>query len=143
MEKYSLPPFLAKKITKEVYKKWLQRKAAAHFRKDTRRGFKNISVTKYKELIHQAILESKGKDAYTGEDLNWKLISKYDNKKAKNLGGKYKKKFYYLPTVDHETPNKKNPSFKICSWKINDIKNDLTLEELLIECKKLIKYNKS
>lgn len=142
MEKYSLPQFLAKKIKKEVYKKWLQRKATAHFRRDKKKRARNISVSKYKELIHQAVLASKGKDAYTGEDLDWKLISKYNNKQAKKFGDEYKKKFYYLPTIDHEIPNIKNPSFKICSWKINDVKNDLTLKELLIECKKLIKYNK-
>jgi hypothetical protein len=93
-------------------------------------------------LIHRAVLESKGKDAYTGKKLNWKLISQYDNVKSKKLGYRFKKRFSNLPTIDHETQNKKSPSFKICSWRINDLKNDLNLEELLEECQNLIAHNR-
>ena len=141
MEKYSLPPFLKNILKEEAYKKWLQRKAMAHVRRDRKRGFQNISVSHYKELIHRAVLESKGKDAYTGKKLDWKLISKYDNEKSKKRGYSYKKQFANLPTIDHETQKKQSPSFKICSWKINDLKNDLTLEELLEECNNLIVHN--
>ena len=110
-------------------------------RRARKRGFQNISVSHYKELIHRAVLESKGKDAYTGKKINWKLISKYDNTQSKKLRYSYKKRFSNLPTIDHETQKKKSPSFKICSWRINDLKNDLTLEELLKECNKLITHN--
>ena len=142
MEQYSLPPFLKNVLKEEVYKKWLQLKAMAHVRRDRKRGFQEISIARYKALIHRAVLESKGKDAYTGKKLNWKLISKYDNGKSKKLRYSYKKRFSNLPTIDHETQNKKSPSFKICSWRINDLKNDLNLEELLEECNNLIAHNR-
>ena len=82
MEHYSLPPFLKNILKEGVYKKWLARKARTHVRRDEKRGFQKISISHYKELIHRAVIESKGKDAYTGKKLNWKLISKYDNVKS-------------------------------------------------------------
>ena len=141
MNKYVLPSFLVNIISDKEYKKWLQRKSQAHFRRDKKKRYNDISISLYKTLIHKAVELSRGYDDYTGEKLDWHLISKYNNKDSQNSGVEYKRAFSNLPTVDHELKNKRN-KFKICSWKINDIKSDLTLNELLIECKKLIEFNR-
>jgi hypothetical protein len=141
VKKYLLPRFLEKHCSEEKYKKWLDRKARAIKKRDEKRYNKKISLSFYKEKIHEAIEQSNGKDFYTKEDLDWSLIQKWDNQKAKDGKHNYKKKFYYLPTVDHFDPKKfsyKNPDFKICSWIVNDVKNDLSYDELIQICKKII-----
>jgi hypothetical protein len=140
---YSLPDFLVNQCTLQEYKKWLHRKAFAHFKRDSDRGMKNISCSSYKKAIHEAVLNGGQHDAYTGEQLNWKLISKYRNEEARVGGRQYKKKFWYLPTVDHYDNNRENPTFKICAWKTNDCKNDLTLNEFLEVCEKVLNHNKN
>lgn len=140
---YSLPPFLVNECTPEAYKKWLHRKAMAHFKRDSQRGIKNISCSLYKKAIHEAVLNGGQYDAYTGEPLDWKLISKYKNEESKDGKRKYKKKFWCLPTVDHFDENPTPPTFKICSWRLNDCKNDLNLDEFLDVCMKVIKFYKN
>jgi hypothetical protein len=140
---YALPPFLVNKCTHQEYKKWLHRKAMAHYKRDSNRGIKKISCSLYKKAIHEAVLNGGQYDVYTGEQLNWKLISKYRNEEARVGGRQYKKKFWYLPTVDHYDNNRENPTFKICAWKTNDCKNDLTLNEFLEVCEKVLNHNKN
>jgi len=41
--------------------------------------------------IHAAVVRSNGKDAYTGEELDWSLLSSWNNDKAKAQGSDYKK----------------------------------------------------
>jgi|SRR3989338_6424451 len=135
--KISLPEFLKGKVTVKIYKRWLQRKAAAHVRRDRKRSIGDISVTSYKELIHEAVLRSRGLDAYTGDTLNWQLISKYRNEKAAQM--RYKKRFNFLPTVDHCHEYKKK-TFKICSWITNRMKSDMTEKEFIKRCKKVISH---
>ena len=86
--------------------RWLQRKAQAHVNRDRRRWQKKLLVSEYKRAIHAAVLESGGRDFYTGEQLDWWLLSKYDNTKSKASGTAYKRKFAVLPTVDHANPDR-------------------------------------
>lgn len=140
--KYEAPDFLAKLRSQDAYEKWLHRKAQSHLKRDKRRG--NISATgkQYKEAIHKAVLDCEGKDAYTGEELDWKLLSEYNNEKSKKGGRTYKKSFALLPTVDHVGDGTREANFKICSWRTNDSKNDLTLDEFKALCKKVLEYKK-
>ena len=127
MKKYELPAFLVGKVAEGEYKHWLDAKASAHFRRDKKR--RGITATRkdYKERIHQAVKESQGKDAYTDEELDWTLLSKYRDKKLP-----------LLPTVDHNDREKGVYEFKICSWRTNDAKNDLSYNDFLELCKRII-----
>lgn len=141
MEKYQLPHFLRKKgINRETYKKWLERKARSLFLRDKKYFEKRGEIFKwklqdYKEAIHKAVCESNGKCFYTGEDLAWEQILKFDGKQ----------KIHNLPTIDHlngkKIDNKLN--FVITSWKVNDMKNDLSLEEFIELCEKIISRKKN
>ena len=98
----TLPPFLVgSEISEQVYFKWLARKADAHVRRDRKRGLQGAEGAKYRDAIHNAVLRSEGCDAYTGEKLDWTLISQYDNNASKEGRHHYKAGFAMLPTVDH------------------------------------------
>ena len=141
--KYELPSFLEEKgIDGAEYRRWLDRRAASHYKRDRRRGNKQASKVSYKEAIHKVILESNGLDAYTGKELDWGLISKYKNAEAAKGGREYKKKFKDLPTVDHVGDGTGPADFEICSWCVNDCKNDLTLTELLKVCDDVRSYSR-
>ena len=127
--KYNLPDFL-KDTPESVYLRWLNRKAQSLVRRDRRRWKQDISMSDYKQAIHNAVLCSEGQDSYTGEPLDWSLLSRYDNRESQRLGGQYKRQFALLPTVDHADPESKQTDFRICGWRTNACKNDLTLEEL-------------
>ena len=141
METYARPPFLPERVTTEQYKRWLDRKAAAHLRRDRKRGNRTATKAKYKTTIHQAVLASGGLDAYTGESLDWSIISKFDNDRAKAGGRDYKKRFGQLPTVDHVGDSLGTADFKICSWRTNDAKNDLDVGEFIAVCKAFLEHN--
>lgn len=136
--KYSMPLFLEGVIEPEVYERWLGRKAAAHVRRDRKRAQSDVTTSIYKEAIHNAVLRSEGRDAYTGEKLNWKLISKYNNDDAKAGKHKYKSRFAMLPTVDHVSAGATSASFHICSWRTNDAKSDLSLKKFIELCQKVL-----
>jgi hypothetical protein len=136
--KYSVPVFLDGLVSQEKYEHWLTQKARAHVQRDQKK-IQNISTMLYKELIHKAVQKSKGRDAYTGEDLDWSLLSKWRNDEAKRLGSSYKKKFALLPSVDHAFGRDGLPVFEICSWRMNDAKNDLSIEEFIDLSKKVLK----
>ncbi len=138
-KKYEIPLFLANLLTQETYDTWLRRKAQAHVKRDRKRGNSEATGKIYSTAIHSAVIESQGKDAYTGEILNWKLISQYDNKSSKKGGRSYRHKFALLPTVDHVGDGMGAPDFKICSWRTNDSKNDLSLNEFTDLCKKVLR----
>ncbi len=138
MRKYQLPGLLAKFVNQKVYEQWLHRKAVAHVRRDRNRGNKTATYEKYKIAIHKAVCDSDGKDAYTNEELNWLLLSKYDNEKSKKGGRNYKKQFALLPSVDHVGNGTGPADFKICAWRTNGAKNDLSYEEFLDLCEKVV-----
>jgi hypothetical protein len=98
---YDLPPFLSGNVSQQSYLRWLNRKSSAHVRRDKRRGNTSANNVAYKEAIHRAVLESNGRDDYTGEPLNWSLISQYNNAESKDMRRQYKAKFAFLPTIDH------------------------------------------
>ncbi len=139
-EKYPLPECLAGRVTAMAYRKWLHRKAKAHVGRDRARGNKSASVSDYKSAIHQAVDLSGGVDAYTGEKLDWLLISRYDNKTSKIQRRGYKHKFGLLPTVDHVGDGTGPASFKICAWRTNDAKNDLPLSEFVSLCQYVLEH---
>jgi len=133
--KYELPQFLSDMITQETYEHWLRRKAQAHIKRDRRRG--NLAATgeSYRNAIHSAVRESQGCDVYTGEKLDWSIVSQYDNDESQEKGRQYKRQFALLPTVDHVGDGTGPANFKIFSWRTNDAKNDLELSEFLALCR--------
>ena len=138
MRKYQLPEFLDQSVDQKAYKRWLDRKAVAHVRRDRNRGNKTATNEEYKIAIHKAVCDSGGKDAYTNEELDWSLLSKYNNEQSKKNGRNYKKQFAMLPSVDHVGDGKGPADFKVCAWRTNDAKNDLSYEEFLELCRKVI-----
>ena len=116
-KKYILPPFLSDKTNQDVYERWLRRKAQAHVRRDRKRGNNSAIGESYREAIHSAVIDSAGHDAYTGEVLDWSLISQYDNDESKENGRHYKRGFALLPTVDHVGDGMGAANFKICGWR--------------------------
>ena len=142
MRLFELPPFIEDKgITREVYVRWLQRKAMAHVKRDRKRGNESASVSEYKRAIHKAVCASQGKDDYTNEELDWSLISKYDNDESKQGRRSYKARFALLPTVDHVGDGTGRADFKICAWRTNDAKGDLALDEFVALCARVLAAN--
>jgi hypothetical protein len=136
--KYQLPTFLSGQVEQEVYDRWLYRKAQAHVKRDRLRGNKNAIGEEYRNAIHSAVLESEGKDSYTGENLDWSLISQYKNDESLEQRRVYKYKFAMLPTIDHVGDGTGPANFKICSWRTNDAKNDLEMAAFLTLCQKVL-----
>lgn len=143
MPNYQAPDFLKGKTTQQIYTRWLNRKANAHFKRDRKHSGSEFTRQEYKEAIHKAVLKSKGIDSYTGSPLKWELISRFDNTEAKLGKRKYMVKFAQLPTVDHVDRGHKKLNFNICSWKINDSKSYMTLKEFIDLAKDIIKFNKN
>lgn len=139
--KYELHAFLVGTVTQEQYERWLLHKARAHVKRDRKRGNPSATNAEYKMEIHRAVGESNDRDCYTGEKLDWSLISTYDNKQSKSGGRRYKATFALLPTVDHVSDGLGPADFKICSWRTNDAKHDLTLPEFIELCEKVIRYS--
>lgn len=137
-KKYELPEFLVEIQSQSSYERWLDRKAAAHLRRDRQRGNTVSTRAEYKLAIHAAVRESGGKDVYTNEALDWKLLGCYDNEESKRHRRDYKKKFALLPSVDHVGDGLGPADFKICGWRTNDCKNDLELSELIEFCRLIL-----
>jgi hypothetical protein len=140
--KHTMPPFLKEVSTPEAYERWLDRKAIAHVRRDRGRGRASDSVTRplYKEAIHAAVVLSGGLDAYTGEQLHWHLISTSDNEESKLGRHQYKARLALLPSVDHLDAGASEASFRICAWRTNDAKNDLSTAEFIELCRRVVAY---
>ncbi|MGB4924802.1 MAG: hypothetical protein WBO98_11565 [Candidatus Nitrotoga sp.] len=138
--KHPLPPFLEERIQPLVYKRWLARKAAAHLKRDRKRGYENITGAIYRDAIHEAVLQSDGKDVYTGEELNWCLISTYNNSDSESGKHGYKAGFALLPTVDHIESSVSKPGFCICAWRTNATKHDLSHQAFIDICKKVLEH---
>jgi len=139
-KKWKLPTCLSNfDVGEPEFLDWLNRKARAHVNRDRGRGRK-VTVPEYKQAIIRAIEDSGGCDYYTGEKLDWPLIQKWHNEDAKHGGGEYRKKFWNLPTVDHDHDENGSPIFRLCSWRMNDSKNDQTLQEFLELAAKVQKH---
>lgn len=140
-KKFAVPSFLSDQVSQEIYERWLRRKAQAHVRRDRLRKNKTAVGEPYRLAIHRAVMESNGRDAYTGQMLDWSLLSKYDNEKSKKHGRKYKNQFARLPTVDHVGDGTGKADFKICGWRTNDAKNDLQKSQFIALCKAVLRHN--
>jgi hypothetical protein len=136
-----MPPFLENVVSPEAYERWINRRAIAHVKRDRKRGHLTATRALYKESIHAAVILSAGKDFYTGEKLHWQLISKYDNSESKKGKHGYKSGFALLPTVDHVNAEATEASFRICAWRTNDAKNDLSHELLIELCVKVLNHS--
>ena len=101
IDRLQLPTFLQHTCDLEAYRRWVVRRARAHLKRDRKRGNKTATLSAYKAAIHDAVVASEGKDAYTGLALDWNRISQYDNLASKEGRREYKKKFADLPTLDH------------------------------------------
>jgi hypothetical protein len=137
--KHTMPKFLGGIVSPEAYDRWLKRKAAAHLKRDKNRGHQCTGAA-YREAIHAAVVLSEGMDAYTGEKLEWHLISKYKNEESKRGRHTYKATFALLPTVDHVTAEATEASFKICAWRTNDAKHDMPIDTFQDLCKKVLEH---
>ena len=140
LRKHSMPKFLEGVVTPEAYERWLGRKARAHVKRDISRGYSTATYALYKEAIHAAVILSEGRDAYTGEELDWTLLSKYNNEESKAGRHGYKAGFALLPTVDHVSAGATEASFRICGWRTNDAKNDLSLEAFIELCQRVLTH---
>jgi hypothetical protein len=138
-EKYPLPGFLG--CTPEAYRTWLDKKASTHCKRDRKRGNRAAIREQYKLAIHKAVVDSGGKDEYTGQPLAWDLIGTYRNEESANGGRNYKHFLGDLPTVDHVSNGLGEPKFKICSWRVNDAKNDLELTDFLTLCRQVLDHH--
>jgi len=134
-----LPPFLEGRLEALAYERWLTRKARAHVKRDRRRGYEGISGSAYRDAIHQAVVRCQGRDVYTGEDLDWSLVSQYNNEKSESGRHRYKAGFALLPTVDHIDASSPTSGFCICGWRTNDAKNDLSHQGFIELCIKVLK----
>jgi len=143
MRKYAVPDFLEGVITQAGYDRWLHRKAVAHVRRDRDRGNTSATNEAYKTAIHLAVCTSKGKDAYTNEALAWEMVSTYDNSASKEGKRLYKAQFALLPTVDHVGDGLGPADFKICSWRTNDAKGDLSHADFIELCRRVVAASNS
>ena len=139
--KYALPPFLSASISQADYQKWLFRKAQAHVRRDRKRGNLAAIGEAYRLAIHAAVIECGGRDAYTGELLDWTLMGQYDNDESAGGRRHYKHGFALLPTVDHVGDGLGPADFKICGWRVNDAKHDLDMPSFLAVCKAVLEHH--
>jgi hypothetical protein len=138
--KYEVPKWLANDVPQQLYDRWLGRKAKAHVKRDRKRDVP-AAIQAYKKAIHNAVQNCQGVDAYTGEELNWKLLGKYNNEESKGGRKKYKAGFALLPSVDHAGEGESMENFKICGWRTNDAKCDLTYSEFVELCRRVVKYH--
>lgn len=140
-KKYTLPAFLVGSVDQAAYLRWLSHKAQAHVRRDRKRGNLTAIGEIYRVAIHAAVAASAGRDAYTGEALDWSLLSKYDNTDSAEGGRAYKHGFAKLPTVDHVGDGLGPADFKICGWRVNDAKHDLDIPAFLGVCRAVLEHH--
>ena len=136
---YPVPPTL--NVEQATYIRWLRRKAAAHVKRDRARATHAITGEAYRHAIHAAVTDHGVNDFYTGELLNWSLVSRYNNEDSKLGRSTYKAGFALLPTVDHVLTADGKWDFVICAWRTNDAKNDMSQAEFLDLCRRVIAYS--
>ena len=140
VRKYQLPNFLVGTVDQKSYEWWLRAKGRAQVQRDRKRGNANATGEEYYRAIHKAVVESNGRDRYTGEMLDWSLISTYDNQESKRSGRVYKARFAKLPTVDHIDDGLGPANFAICGWRTNDAKSDMSHDEFVALCRRVISW---
>lgn len=138
---FAMPDFLTGRINQTTYTRWVHRKAASHVKRDRLRCSYPIAGSDYRRLIHAAVCTSGGRDHYTGEELRWELLSTYCNDTSKAERSAYKASMALLPTVDHVPGADDRYDFVICAWRTNDAKNDLSHDEFLALCRRVISHH--
>jgi hypothetical protein len=133
---YPVAPKLG--IDQRTYIRWLRCKAAAHVRRDRKRCDYEIMGEEYRRLIHEAVTAHGTHDYYTGEKLDWSLVSTYCNEASQAGRAAYKAGFAMLPTVDHIMGDNGRYDFVICAWRTNDCKSDLAYPDFVDFCRKVI-----
>lgn len=137
---YTAPAAL--NIPHATYIRWLRRKAAAHLKRDRKR-FPDQELTgeQFRQDIHKAVCDHGTHDFYTGEELNWSLVSTYDNAASKLGRTAYKLGLALLPTVDHVFETDGTWRFVICAWRTNDAKNDMSHAEFVALCQRVVAHH--
>ncbi len=128
-------------VTKRNILAGCHRKAVTHARRDRKRGTA-CTIARYKEEIHAAVCSSGDVDFYTGQLLDWSLVSTYDNESSKNGRTKYKSTLALLPTIDHTVDESGRPRFVICSWYVNDAKSDLGIADFYGLCERVLEHRR-
>jgi hypothetical protein len=142
-QKYFLPDFLKGIVPEAQYRRWLLRKASHLYHADKKQNrpcVANATGSQYKALIHQAVVNNGPLDPFTGQTLRWRLLGAWDDSFTKNPGKALVKKFSLLPTIDHIDPCENAPAFEICSWLVNRCKADLTPEEFVAQCRRIVEF---
>jgi hypothetical protein len=142
---YPLPSYLDGRLTVKLYNRWLDAKALWLFKRDKEHRKPYVAKSSkalYKSLIHLAVVNSDGRDPYTGDKLSWELISTWPGSKKtpaeQERGETFDRKYALLPTIDHKDPDVLD--FEIVSWRINLCKNYMTPEEFIALCRKVIRH---
>ena len=130
--KHQPPPWVSEHLDATSYNDWLSSKAQNMCRRDRKRGG-SYSIAEAKAAIHNAIVASGGRDYVTDEELRWDLLGNYDNEASGREGAAYKRARWMQPTVDHLN-SLPVCDFVICSWRTNDAKGDMSVEELKEFC---------
>lgn len=139
---YEVPECIRGQCSQAKYSKWLRAKASAHVRRDRKRK-RLCTVAIYKAAIHAAVECGGDLDHYTGEKLDWSLVSTFNNAAAVEGRVKYKKSFALLPTLDHTEDENGQPKFVMCSWRVNDMKSDMNEAEFFDLCERVLLHKRS
>ena len=123
-------------LSDENYSDLIRKKAVAVTRRDKRRDGK-YSVKEAIEAIHEAFHRCNGFDPYDGSKLDPELLGTYDNNRSKEKGAAYKREMAMLPTIDHVTAEP-IPDFEIVSWQTNDAKGDMSPDEFIAYCQRVV-----
>ncbi|MFQ6539738.1 MULTISPECIES: hypothetical protein [Aphanothece] len=129
---------MAEHLTADAYNEWLRGKAQGIVRRDSERGG-TYSVSAAKAAIHAAIVACEGVDYWTGEQLDWSLLGNYNSEESGRRGASYKRARAMQPTIDHRE-SLPELDFVICAWRTNDAKHDMTHEELLEFCRRVLAH---
>jgi hypothetical protein len=143
--KYPPPDFLNGHVDIETYRKWLDRKALS-LRKRDRNQKKSLTLpskAEYKKSIHEVVCRSGGRDAYTGNQLDWRLISQYNNKKSQQGGREYWACFKKLPSIDHANGIPGKLDFEVCGLQTNDSKSWLNYKEFVEFCRQVVSHSEN
>jgi hypothetical protein len=143
---YFLPDFLHGVLTLDQYRKWIEDKSHHVFVKDRKRRRPCVaghSCADYKMAIHQAICANGPLDPFTGEEMAWNLVGVLDPDKAREDKNIFMKKYGLLPSIDHTNPAAIELDFEVCSLLVNACKNNLTADEFVGMCKKVVAFRGS
>ncbi|MGB7569428.1 MAG: hypothetical protein WBM07_16315 [Chitinivibrionales bacterium] len=137
----ALPPFLVGILSLKDYHYWL-RQEAHHLRNSDLKLKRSYalenSLTAYKQKIHQGVLDGGEFDPYTGDKINWNLISKEKPHKKNDFIANYLNDHALQPAVDHINPEEFG--FEICSWISNQSKSCMTSDQFVDFCRRVISF---